>query len=251
METTPRMPVRIAMWSGPRNISTAMMRSFENRPDCAVIDEPLYSHYLRATGADHPGRDEVIATHEPEWARVVATLLGPVPGDRPVWYQKHMAHHLLPEIGREWIAGLTNCFLIRDPAEVITSFIKIVPNPVATDLGLPQQVELFEAERARTGRIPPVIDGADVLRDPHGTLSAICARVGIAFDERMLRWPPGPRGSDGVWARHWYASVEKSTGFEPHRPKNEPVPDRLRDVHAECAALYSRLAPHKLIPKHA
>lgn len=246
MHTTTPTPVRLAMWSGPRNISTALMRSFENRPDCAVIDEPLYAHYLRATGVDHPGRDEVIAAHEPDWTRVVESLLGPVPGGKPIWYQKHMAHHMLSDMGRDWVAGLTNCFLIRDPAEVITSFIKIVPNPTATDLGLPQQVELFESERKRTGRVPPVIDGADVLRNPRATLTALCNAVGIGFDERMLAWPPGPRDSDGVWARYWYASVERSTGFEPYKPKNEPVPERLRAVHAECRTLYERLAAHKL-----
>lgn len=246
MQTTKQTPVRLAMWSGPRNISTAMMRSFENRPDCAVVDEPLYAHYLRATGVDHPGREEVIATHESDWTKVVRTLLGPVPDGRSVWYQKHMAHHLLPSMGRDWVAGLTNCFLIRDPAEVITSFIKIVPNPSATDLGLPQQVELFEAERARTGRIPPVIDGADVLRNPRATLTALCEAIGIPFDDRMLAWPAGPRNSDGIWAKHWYASVAKSTGFEPYKPKNEPVPERLRAVHAECCALYERLAAHNL-----
>lgn len=234
------------MWSGPRNISTAMMRSFENRPDCAVIDEPLYAHYLRVTGVDHPGRDEVIAAHEPDWTRVVESLLGPVPGGKPIWYQKHMAHHMLPSMGRAWVAGLTNCFLIRDPAEVITSFIKIVPNPSAADLGLPQQVELFEAERKRTGRVPPVIDGADVLRTPRATLTALCNAVGIPFDDRMLTWPPGPRDSDGVWAPHWYDSVERSTGFEPYKPKNEAVPESLRAVHAECRTLYERLAAHKL-----
>lgn len=239
-------PVRIAMWSGPRNISTAMMRSFESRGDCAVADEPLYAHYLRETGADHPGRDEVIASHEPDWRKVVASLLGPVPDARPVWYQKHMAHHLLPSIERAWIAGLTNCFLVRDPAEVITSFIKIVPNPRPEDLGLPQQLELFEAERARLGHVPPVIDGADVLRDPRRTLSALCAAIGIPFRESMLSWKPGPRTSDGVWAKHWYASVEKSTGFEPYRPKNEEVPVRLRSVHNECAAMYDALRRHAI-----
>ncbi len=241
-----RTAVRIAMWSGPRNISTAMMRSFENRSDCTVTDEPLYAHYLRATGVDHPGREEVIAHHEPDWRVVVRTLLGPVPGGRPVWYQKHMAHHLLPTIERAWVAGLTNCFLIRDPAEVITSFIKIAPDPRPEDLGLPQQLELFEAERKRTGVTPPVIDGADALRDPRATLGALCVRIGIPFEERMLSWPPGRRASDGIWAKHWYASVEKSTGFEPYRPKGEEVPARLRGVHQECAGLYESLRGHRI-----
>lgn len=238
--------VRIAMWSGPRNISTAMMRSFENRTDCAVVDEPLYAHYLKATGVDHPGREEVIAHHEPDWRAVVRTLLGPVPGGRAVWYQKHMTHHLLPGIDRAWIAGLTNCFLIRDPAEVITSFIKIAPDPRPEDLGIPQQWELFEAERSRLGRVPPVIDGADVLRDPRRVLGALCANVGIPFQERMLSWPPGRRDSDGVWAKHWYASVEKSTGFEPYRPKDEQVPEHLRGVLDACRGTYETLRKHRI-----
>lgn len=224
------------------------MRSFENRPDCVVTDEPLYSHFLRATGADHPGRDEVIAHHEADWRSVVATLVGSVPDRKQIWYQKHMSHHLLPGMDREWVGGLTNCFLIRNPAEVITSFIKIMPNPTATDLGLPQQVELFEKEKERAGRLPPVIDGADVLRDPRGMLTALCAAAGIEFDERMLAWPAGPRTTDGVWAKHWYASVERSIGFEPYKPKNEPVPNRLRTVHQECVALYEQLHAHRIRP---
>ena len=223
-----------------------MMRSFENRGDCAVTDEPLYAHYLRETGVDHPGREEVIAHHEPDWERVAAWLLGPVPDERPVWYQKHMAHHLLPGIDRGWVAGLTNCFLIRDPAEVITSFIKIAPDPRAEDLGLPQQLELFEAEQRRTGQTPPVIDGADVLGDPSGTLRALCDRVGIPFTDRMLRWPPGRRESDGVWAKHWYASVEKSTGFEPYKPKGEEVPVHLRGVLEVCRGIYDTLRQHRI-----
>jgi hypothetical protein len=238
--------VRIAMWSGPRNISTAMLRSFENRTDCSVSDEPLYAHYLRVTGVDHPGRDEVIERHESDWRRVVQTLTGPVPGGRTVWYQKHMTHHLLPEIDRGWVSGLANCFLIRDPGEVITSFIKIAPDPRPEDLGIPQQMELFEAERRRLGGVPPVIDGADVLRDPRGVLGALCERIGIPFQERMLAWPPGRRESDGVWAKHWYASVEKSTGFEPYRPKGEDVPARLRAVHEACAGMYQTLRQHRI-----
>lgn len=238
--------VRIGMWSGPRNISTAMMRSFENRPDCAVVDEPLYAHYLKETGADHPGRDEVIAHDETDWRRVVERLMGPVPGGRRVWYQKHMTHHLLPGMDRGWVSGLVNCFLIRDPAEVITSFIKVVANPTAADLGLPQQVELFEQEWARLGRVPLVLDGADVLRNPRGMLGALCASVGIGFDERMLSWPAGRRATDGVWAKHWYQSVERSTGFEGYRKKGERVPRELEGVLEECSALYERLAVHRI-----
>jgi hypothetical protein len=238
--------IRIAMWSGPRNISTAMMRSWGSRPDTAVCDEPLYACYLKATGIDHPGRDEVIAHHESDWRKVTAWLTGPIPGGRPVWYQKHMSHHLLPEIGRDWLTSLINCFLIREPGEMIVSLAKVTPNPRLEDTGLPQQLELFEAERARTGRIPPVIDARDVLTDPRGTLAALCGAVGLPFDEAMLRWPPGPRPTDGVWARHWYSAVEKSTGFEPYRPRDEKPPEHLRLILARCEEIYRALHPHRL-----
>lgn len=234
------------MWSGPRNISTALMRSFGNRGDTVVVDEPLYAHYLDHTGADHPGRDEVIAAGETDWRRVAEGLTGPVPGGRRVFYQKHMGQHLLPHIDRGWIAGLTNCFLIRDPREVITSFIRVVERPTAEELGLPQQVELFEAEWARTGRVPPVVDSRDVLEDPRGVLTGLCEAVGIGFEESMLRWAPGPRETDGVWAPHWYGSVETSTGFGAYRPKDEEVPGELMGVYEECRGLYDRLAEHRL-----
>jgi hypothetical protein len=239
-------PVRLAMWSGPRNISTAMMRSFGNRPDTAVIDEPLYAHYLHATGLEHPGREEVIEAGPTDWREAVTRLLGRVPGRRRIFYQKHMAHHLLPHVDRGWIAGLTNCFLIRDPREVIVSFTKVIERPRAEDLGYPQQSELFEAELARTGRVPPVIDARDVLENPRRTLGALCGAVGIDFDGAMLRWPAGGRQTDGVWAKHWYENVNRSTGFGRHAPKDDRVPADLMGVYETCRPLYDRLAAHRL-----
>jgi hypothetical protein len=214
-------PLRIAMWSGPRNVSTALMRAWENRADTAVSDEPLYAHYLLATGIDHPGRDEVIASQENDWRRVVDALLGPAPEARPVWYQKHMSHHLLAGIGRDWLDRVENCFLIRDPREVVASYVRKRAEVSLADIGLAQQVEIFRRVVERAGRVPPVIDAADLLRDPARILAALCGRLGIAFSERMLSWPAGPRRSDGVWAKHWYGAVERSTGFAPYRA--EPV----------------------------
>jgi len=238
--------VRIAMWSGPRNISTAMMRAFENRADAVVTDEPLYGHYLLKTGLDHPGREEVIAAQETDWQKVAAALTGPVPGGRPVWYQKHMTHHLLPEIGRDWLGALTNCFLIRDPSEVLASYVRTRAEPTLADLGVVQQAQLFEHVRARTGAVPPVLDARDVLADPRRMLGLLCAAIGIAFSEGMLAWPAGPRPSDGVWARHWYASVWRSTGFQPYRPPTAPLPESLRPLAAACAPYYQLLHPHRL-----
>ncbi|MCW5580314.1 MAG: hypothetical protein KIS72_03100, partial [Luteimonas sp.] len=223
-------PLRIAMWSGPRNISTAMMRAWENRGDCFVSDEPLYAHYLAATGLDHPAREEVIAAGQTDWRRVVAALTGPVPDGSPLWYQKHMTHHLLPGMDLGWIHGLRNVLLIRDPREVVASYVKSRATVTATDIGLPQQLELFDRLQAR-GEPPPVIDAGDFLHAPEAHLRALCTRLGIPFTGRMLRWPPGPRDSDGVWAPHWYAHVWESTGFDA-----PPVRElRLDPAHAAVA----------------
>ena len=239
-------PVRIAMWSGPRNISTAMMRAWGNRPDTFVIDEPFYAYYLRATGIDHPGAEEVIASGEFDARKVIERLLGAIPAGKRIFYQKQMTHHLLPEVSRGWLRDVTNCFLIRDPREVIASYIKKNGNPSALDIGFPQQAELFDFVRAETGTIPPVIDGRDVLRNPRGTLSVLCAAVGVEFTDRMLSWPAGLRETDGVWAKYWYAEVERSTSFQPYREKKVDVSAQLRGTCDQCMEIYERLYAHRL-----
>ena len=239
-------PVRIAMWSGPRNLSTALLRSWGNRDDTAVVDEPLYAHYLRRTGADHPGRDAVLTAQDDDWRRVVAWLCGPVPGGRPIWYQKHMTHHVTADVGPDWLGALRNCFLIRSPAQVIASYTRVRSEPSLDDLGLPQQWRLFTHVRDQTGRIPPVIDAADLLRDPPGVLRALCTALGVPFSDRMLSWPPGPRETDGVWAPWWYASVERSTGFAPYRPSDATVPPQLTDLATAAEEIYRRMARRRL-----
>ena len=240
------MTLRIAMWSGPRNISTAMMRAWENRGDCAVSDEPLYAAYLAATGLDHPGRAEVIAAGETDWRRVADALLGPAPGNAPIWYQKHMSHHLLPGMDTEWVFGLRNVFLIRDPTEVVTSYIKSRSTVAPEDIGLLQQATLFERLRERTGETSMVIDAGDFLRTPEAHLRVLCAALGIAFTPRMLSWPPGPRGSDGVWAPHWYDAVWKSTGFEPWRPRETALSGDARAVADACRPAYEALHAQRM-----
>jgi len=235
--------VRVAMWSGPRNLSTAMMRSFGNRADCTVVDEPLYAAYLAETGLDHPGRDEVIASQSTDW-RVVCSELTSGPVTTGLQYQKHMTHHLLPGIDREALGGLQHAFLVRDPERVLTSYAKVREEPTLDDLGLPQQVELFE----RYGG--PVVDAADVLRDPRTTLAALCTALGIEFDDAMLAWPPGPRDTDGVWAPHWYASVEASSGFAPYSPgSGDPLPDHLHPLLERCRPYYEAVAAYRLLPE--
>lgn len=240
------MSIRIAMWSGPRNISTAMMRAWENRPDTSVVDEPFYACYLAATGCTHPGREEVIASQPTDWRTVCESLTGPVPDGSSIYYQKHMTHHMLPEFGRDWIHGLSNCFLVRSPAEVVASYAETRNAPTLGDLGYLQQAELFDLVADRLGESPPVIDANDVLRNPAGMLAALCRAVGVEFDARMLSWPPGPRASDGVWAKHWYSSVISSTGFMPMRASYKPVPRALESLVEAAWPIYERLAAHRL-----
>ncbi len=247
IEKTYAMAVRIAMWSGPRNISTALMRSWGSRSDCHVTDEPLYAHYLLATGLDHPGREATLARHETDWRRVVSWLTGPVPDGKTIWYQKHMAHHLLPDVGRDWLDELTHAFLIRDPREMLLSLAEFLPDIRVEDTGLPQQVELFRRRRAR-GDEPAVVDSRDVLLAPEPTLRALCARLGVPFDRAMLRWEPGLRETDGAWAPYWYAKVEQTTTFGRYEPKEEPLPERLRPVYDACLPLYEELAQAKICP---
>jgi len=249
MSRTPAdAPLRIAMWSGPRNISTAMMRAFGNRADCAVSDEPFYGAYLQATGLDHPMREAVIASQPRDWRQVVALMTGPVPGGKPIWYQKHMTHHMIPGFGRDWIDGLANAFLIRAPEAVLTSYAQKRDAFALEEIGLPAQLALFERAAQRLGRAPPVVDGADVLADPKGMLGALCAALGVAFDAAMLSWPAGPRASDGVWAPAWYEAVEKSTGFGPPRREAgfDDLSDALKPIAEAARPYYQAMARHKL-----
>lgn len=245
-------PVRIAMWSGPRNISTAMMRAFENRPDTAVVDEPFYACYLAATGADHPMRAEVLASQPKDWRAVVEAMLGPVPGGRPIYYQKHMTHHMLPGFGLDWAARCRSAFLIREPERVLASYVRVRGEATLEEIGVPQQAALFDATCQRLGHAPPVVDGADVLTDPAGVLTKLCAALGIPFSRQMLHWPAGRRESDGVWAPAWYAAVEASTGFAP--PVEEAPPQltvALQRVADAARPYYERIAAYRLTPSHS
>lgn len=232
--------VRLAVWSGPRNISTALMRSWENRPDCRVVDEPLYAYYLAETGLDHPGRELVISAGQTSWPAVVAELTAPVQG---VYYQKHMTHHLIPQLPREWIALLTNVLLIRDPAEVVASYVRSRADVVAEDIGLVQQGELYD----QLGPDTPVIDAADFLREPEAYLRWLCRYVEVDFTPAMLHWPAGPRPSDGVWAPYWYRTVLASTGFEPFRPREVTFDGAALEAAERSRPDYERLRAVRLV----
>ena len=215
------MTVHIAMWSGPRNLSTAMMRSFGSRPDTIVSDEPFYGAYLKETGDPQPMADEVIASMDCDWDSVARTMAGPPPKAAPVWYQKHMAHHMVGPISHDDLPGLRHAFLIRDPQRVIASYsakrVEVRPD----HLGTAKQVEFFDREAYRLGHAPPVVDSGDVLANPEATLTLLCEALGIPFDRAMLRWEPGIRDTDGIWASHWYDAVASSSGFGP--PDTHPL----------------------------
>jgi len=239
------MTIRIAMWSGPRNISTAMMRSFESRAECQVVDEPFYAAYLAATGLEHPMRAEVLASQPQDWGAVVDDLerLG-----APLVYEKHMTHHMVDGVDLGWTARRRNAFLIRDPAEVLASYSARRAEATLADIGIVRQRELFEREADRLGRAPPVVRGADVLADAPAMLATLCAALGIAFDPAMLSWPPGPRESDGVWAPAWYDAVVRSTGFEaPQRRAYPPLPADLARVTDAARPHYEALERHRLV----
>jgi Sulfotransferase domain len=231
------------MWSGPRNVSTALMYSFRQRPDTRVVDEPLYGHYLRVTSAPHPGDAEVLAAMDTDGERVVAeALLGP--SDRPVLFVKNMAHHLVG-LDPGFLDGLTNALLIRDPREMLASLARQLPSPTLRDTGLDRQVEILERALAG-GREPVVLDARQLLLDPGAVLREVCRRLDLSWTDHMLRWPAGPKPEDGVWAPHWYDRVHASTGFAPYQPKDAPVPAGLVPLLETCAPLYDRLAAHAI-----
>lgn len=241
------MTLRVAMWSGPRNISTAMMRSWQNRPDCAVWDEPFYAAYLHRTGLDHPARDEVIAAGEPDPDAVVAALLGPAPGGAAVFYSKQMSHHLPPGLDLGWTSALRNVLLIREPREVVASYVRSREACEPDDIGLLQQQRLAAYWSGR-GTAAPVVDSADFLADPEAHLRWLCDWLGIGFTPAMLRWPAGPRDSDGVWAPHWYGAVRASTGFQPRRPREVALGEHDAAVAEACRPAYEALRVQRLRP---
>ena len=237
---------RIAMWSGPRNLSTAMMRAFSSRPDCAVSDEPFYAAYLAATGIIHPMNTEVLASQSQDPHQVAADMLGPVSSGKPIWYQKHMAHHMMEGFPLDWMDGVTNVFLLRSPERVLASYAQKREDVSLRDIGFAEQAALFDRVADRTGQAPVVVDSEDVRRDPRGTLSALCAAIDLPFIEAMLSWPKGQHPSDGVWAPHWYGAIFDSTGFAPPDEKTVALPDHLRAIADQARPFYERMAAHKI-----
>jgi hypothetical protein len=235
--------LRLSVWSGPRNVSTALMYSFRQRTDTVVVDEPLYGHYLKSTGADHPGATEVMEAMDQSGERVVReVILGPC--ERPVHFFKNMAHHL-PGLDPAFLDSVTNVLLIRDPTEMLPSLTRQLPSPTLRDTGLREQAGILDSILAR-GEEPMVLDARELLLDPPGVLRRTCSRLGIPFEEAMLSWPAGPKPEDGVWARHWYHNVHASTGFAPYRPYSESFPQHLKPLLEECLPLYERMRDYAI-----
>lgn len=242
--------IRIAMWSGPRNISTAMLRSWENRSDTVVVDEPLYGPYLASTGKKHAAYEQIIKTQGALWQPLVKALTEDTPADANddtrIYYQKHMSHHLTEDIKLDFIDQLRNAFLIRHPNDVLASYLRKHHRATPEDLGYPQQVALFNRIQDRTGKIPPILESKDIQHDPPGMLSKLCQKLDVPFDEAMLSWPKGYRESDGIWAEHWYNRVIESTGFSVYQPKENKLSRDEQRIADQCLPYFETLLAHKL-----
>ena len=238
--------LRIAMWSGPRNMSTTMMRSFGARADTTCVDEPFYAAYLKLTGLRHPMSDEIFESQSADQTEITADLTCPSESDPPIFYQKHMTHHMVPALKRHWMRDCKNVFLIRHPARVIASYARKMEAVTLGAIGFPQQLSLFETATAFEGHPPLVIDSDDILRDPEGQLRGRCQGLSIDWDPAMLSWSSGPKPEDGAWAPHWYDAVWRSTGFGPAPGDLPEIEPEWQTIYDEALAIYERLSEHKL-----
>jgi len=237
---------RISMWSGPRNISTALMRSFENRSDTFVIDEPFYSFFLKNTGIKHPIYKEVIEKYDSSWNNIANTLIGPIPNNKKIWYQKLMTHHWADNQPLDWTINTINCFLIRNPKDVILSYLKIHQEVTPELIGLPQQVHMFNHITEQINKIPIVISSEDILKNPKLMLQKLCNLLDIPFLEQMLSWPTGARESDGIWGKYWYKNVVKTSSFSKFSEKNEEFPRQFSSLLDKCNTYYKQMEKYKI-----
>jgi len=237
----------IAMWSGPRNVSTALMRSFENRSDCFVSDEPFYSYFLYKTGLKHPLSDKIIKSGLIDYNKIIKYITGHTPFSKNIWYQKHMAHHILEGVNMDWIKNMANCLLIRHPSDVILSYSKKNEIDNIQQLGYLQQIKIYKMLTKETGVSPIIIDAQDLLKEPRKMLIEICKNLKIKFNDKMLSWPPGGRKTDGIWGKHWYKQVEVSTGFNPYLKTDRTIPLRYQNLNNECMKYYDFLHQNRII----
>lgn len=238
--------MRIAMWSGPRNLSTALMYAFAARSDCAVWDEPFYGAFLAETGLEHPMQSEILANCEIDSSKVISRILGSIPGEKRYFYQKQMAHHMVSGFNRDWLGKVTNVFLIRHPARVIASYIRKREEPTFEDLGYAQLSQLYDVTK-QMGPAPIVVDSVDIRRDPRSTLIALCEAIGMPFQEAMLSWQAGGNTADGVWAEHWYGAVHNSVGFSGAEGPLPEIPAKFHALLDQTLPYYTQLAESSLL----
>lgn len=241
------MTIRIAMWSGPRNISTAMMRSFGSRADCAVSDEPFYGAFLEHTGEPHPMAAETIADMDCDWQSVLDAQSADAPGGKPLWYQKHMPHHMTGPVSIANMPHHRHAFLIRAPERVVASYRNKNELRRAEMLGFAQMRRYFELEAERSGKVPPVVDSDDILADPSGVLFELCLALGIDWDPAMLAWELGPHKDDGIWGAHWYDKVNRSTGFGDPPGALPALEGEYARVADQCRADYEALRQYRIV----
>lgn len=239
---------RIAMWASPRCLSTVLLRSWASRPDTFVRDEPLYPHYLLVSNRQDPGRDDVLSQYETDWRKIVEEVtVGSIPNGKSISYQKFMVYRLLPHMDTSWVHQLSNCFLIRQPREMLLSYLKLWPNPTMETIGILQLKQLFESVCQHNGAVPPVIDAQDLLENPRYILSLLCKALDIDFTEAMLQWPTGNPTEDS-WSKYeWYNTARNSTGFNSYTLKTDPIPEQFHDLLAQCNEVYSELYKHRLV----
>ncbi|MBL4670926.1 MAG: hypothetical protein JKX81_01600 [Arenicella sp.] len=241
-------PIRIAMWSGPRNISTAMMRSWESRADTAVVDEPFYAAYLTATGIMHPMQSEVLASQSSDYSEVIKNeLQNELVAGQSIQYQKHMTQHMVTDLDYDWFSSLRHAFLIRSPEQVVASYGVKRESITADDIGFAKQKEIYDKVVALSGQKPPVIDARDVLTNPANVLQKLCDALNVAFDHNMLSWSAGPRDSDGVWAAHWYHNVEESTGFASYQAKQIDLSKQQQRVADQSRPYYQEMYKERIV----
>ena len=232
------------MWSGPRNISTAMMRSFSSRSDTYVSDEPFYANYLMRTGIDHPGREEIIESYDTDYDSVISDLQNDIPDNKSIWYQKHMAQHIDPTDNLNWTNNFLNCLLIRNPNEVIPSFLQKSSITDLDELGYSQQLKLLKYHDYKI----PTVDAKDILLNPKSMLTKICSFFKIEFEKEMLFWNQGSHPQDGIWGKYWYDRLWESTTFSTYKENTSFVDDQYKDLLEKCTIIYNELYKYRIRP---
>ena len=227
----------ICLWSCPRNISTALMYSFGNREDTEIYDEALYAYYLHKTGIKHPGYNEIINNMEIDCKKIINEII--LSPKKNINFHKLMTHFLI-DIDLDFLKKVSNVIFIRDPKEIINSYIKVIPNPTIEDIGIKQQFKLYN-HLLESNNIPLVLDSSILLKNPKKILTVLCNKLDISYSNKMLKWSKGPKKADGIWAKYWYKNVHKSSGFNNYEIKNIKLNSKNKKLAQDCEKYYNFL----------